>query len=76
MLRIDISRGDIKKYKGLTSAPVEAREHALVMNVKRDTHQFTVACSFLPELPVAGLLGQHGFFTTRSCSNDTTTGLS
>ena len=61
-LGIDVSMGDTKEYKGITSAPVIAHEHALLMNVERDTHQFNVACSFLSDLPVAGLLGQNGFF--------------
>ena len=32
------------------------------MNVEDDMYQFNVACSFLPDLPVFGLLGQNGFF--------------
>ena len=62
VLRINITQGAKKEYQGITSAPVVASEQFLSMNVEPDTHQFNVVCSFLPDLPVFGLLGQNGFF--------------
>jgi hypothetical protein len=61
-LGVDITKGATKEYQGITSTPVVASEQFLSMNVEPDTHQFNVACSFLPDLPVFGLLGQNGFF--------------
>jgi hypothetical protein len=61
-LGVDITKGATKEYQGITSTPVVASEHSLSMNVEPDTHQFKVVCSFLPDLPVFGLLGQNGFF--------------
>lgn len=62
VLEIDITGGVKKAYQGITNAPVVATEHFLTMNVKPDMHEFTIGCSFLPDLPVLGLLGQNGFF--------------
>ncbi len=61
-LGVDVRKGSTKEYQGITSVPVLAHEHTLLMTVEHDTHQFSVACSFLSDLPVAGLLGQNGFF--------------
>ncbi len=61
-LGIDMSKGARKEYQGITSAPVVATEQLLSINVRPDTQGFNVTCSFLPDLPVFGLLGQNGFF--------------
>jgi hypothetical protein len=61
-LGVDLTRGATKEYQGITSTPVVATEQFLSMHVAPDTHKFNVACSFLPDLPVFGLLGQNGFF--------------
>jgi Aspartyl protease len=61
-LGLDLATGTRKEYQGITSAPVVASEQLLSMKVEPDTHEFTVACSFLADLPVFGLLGQNGFF--------------
>src|SRR2546430_13692960 len=61
-LGVDITKGATQEYQGITSAPVRASEQFLSLHVEDDMSQFNVACSFLPDLPVFGLLGQNGFF--------------
>jgi Aspartyl protease len=61
-LGVDLTKGMRKEYQGITSTPVVASEQFISMKIEPDLHQFNVACSFLPDLPVFGLLGQNGFF--------------
>jgi hypothetical protein len=62
LLGLDPERGIPHHFQGIARDPILAYDHSLTIQLKGDTHAYTVACSLMPGLKMAGLLGQKGFF--------------
>jgi len=59
---LDLTTGKEHPFQGISHTPVIGYDHALTMKLKNDVYEFSTPCAFVPDLKVAGLVGQTGFF--------------